>query len=178
MYKRQGKTVLLPCDDPEWSNFTRFFAQNFETLGLKKLISTSYARNSKIAKYNNAYHQISLFELQSPNYNETISESRGKIFTLERDKDNSGAIDFEDIEWQYPVSYTHLDVYKRQILNLTPLLERKPKALSGGEKQRVALGRAIVRQPKVFLMDEPLSNLDAKLQMCIRDRVSSAIKMN
>ncbi len=39
----RGKTVLLPCDDPEWSNFTRFFAQNFELLGLKKLISTSYA---------------------------------------------------------------------------------------------------------------------------------------
>ena len=43
----QGKTVLLPCDDPEWSNFTRYFAQNFETLGLKKLISTSYAIDSK-----------------------------------------------------------------------------------------------------------------------------------
>ena len=43
----RGKTVLLPCDDPEWSNFTRFFAQNFETLGLKKLISTSYAPEAK-----------------------------------------------------------------------------------------------------------------------------------
>ena len=43
----QGKTVLLPCDDPEWSNFTRFFAQNFERFGLKKLISTSYAVESK-----------------------------------------------------------------------------------------------------------------------------------
>ncbi|MFI3257044.1 MAG: adenine-specific methyltransferase EcoRI family protein, partial [Spirochaetales bacterium] len=43
----KDKTVLLPCDDPEWSNFTRFFAQNFESLGLKKLISTSYAPDSK-----------------------------------------------------------------------------------------------------------------------------------
>ena len=43
----KDKVVLLPCDDPEWSNFTRFFAQNFETLGLKKLISTSYATESK-----------------------------------------------------------------------------------------------------------------------------------
>ncbi len=43
----RGKTVLLPCDDPEWSNFTRFFAQNFERFGLKKLISTSYAFDSK-----------------------------------------------------------------------------------------------------------------------------------
>ena len=47
----RGKTVLLPCDDPEWSNFTRFFAQNFETLGLKKLISTSYAPDAKKEKY-------------------------------------------------------------------------------------------------------------------------------
>ncbi len=43
----RDKVVLLPCDDPEWSNFTRFFAQNFERLGLKKLISTSYAVESK-----------------------------------------------------------------------------------------------------------------------------------
>lgn len=43
----RGKTVLLPCDDPEWSNFTIFFAQNFARLGLKKLISTSYAPASK-----------------------------------------------------------------------------------------------------------------------------------
>lgn len=97
----RGKTVLLPCDDPEWSNFTRFFAQNFEALGLKKLISTSYARDSKIEKYNNAYHQISLFELQSPNYDESISDTCGKIFTLERDADGSGAIDIDDLEWDY-----------------------------------------------------------------------------
>ncbi len=46
----RGKTVLLPCDDPEWSKFTRFFAENFEHLGLKKLISTSYAAASKRAR--------------------------------------------------------------------------------------------------------------------------------
>ena len=43
----RGKTILLPCDDPEWSNFTKYFAQNFKTFGLKKLISTSYALDSK-----------------------------------------------------------------------------------------------------------------------------------
>jgi len=43
----RDKTVLCPCDDPEWSNFTRFFAQNFEMLGIKKLISTSYALEAK-----------------------------------------------------------------------------------------------------------------------------------
>ena len=47
----RDKTVLLPCDDPEWSNFTRFFAQNFERLGLKKLISTSYAGLRRKARY-------------------------------------------------------------------------------------------------------------------------------
>ena len=46
----RGKMVLLPCDDPEWSNFTKFFAQNFERFGLKKLISTSYAAESKKTK--------------------------------------------------------------------------------------------------------------------------------
>ncbi len=55
-----------------------------------------------------------------------------------------------------------------EILGLTQYLDRKPKALSGGQRQRVALGRAIVRDAKVFLMDEPLSNLDAKLRVAMR----------
>ena len=55
-----------------------------------------------------------------------------------------------------------------EILGLVPYLSRKPKALSGGQRQRVALGRAIVRNAKVFLMDEPLSNLDAKLRVQMR----------
>jgi multiple sugar transport system ATP-binding protein len=54
------------------------------------------------------------------------------------------------------------------LLRISELLERKPKQLSGGQAQRVALGRAIVREPKAFLMDEPLSNLDAKLRMYMR----------
>lgn len=55
-----------------------------------------------------------------------------------------------------------------EILEITPYLDRKPKALSGGQRQRVALGRAIVREAKVFLLDEPLSNLDAKLRVHMR----------
>src|SRR3977135_3752617 len=51
-----------------------------------------------------------------------------------------------------------------QVLDLTPHLDRRPANLSGGQRQRVAMGRAIVRSPKAFLMDEPLSNLDAKLR--------------
>src|SRR3954471_222869 len=60
-----------------------------------------------------------------------------------------------------------------KILDLTQYLERKPKALSGGQRQRVAMGRAIVRKPQVFLMDEPLSNLDAKLRVSTRTQIAS-----
>ena len=60
-----------------------------------------------------------------------------------------------------------------RILDLDQLLDRKPKALSGDERQRVAMGRAIVRSPKVFLMDEPLSNLDAKLRVQMRTEISA-----
>ncbi|MBL8129828.1 MAG: ABC transporter ATP-binding protein [Chloroflexia bacterium] len=55
-----------------------------------------------------------------------------------------------------------------QVVQISELLERKPRALSGGQRQRVALGRAIIRRPSVFLMDEPLSNLDAKLRLHTR----------
>ena len=60
-----------------------------------------------------------------------------------------------------------------QLLDLEPFLDRKPKALSGGQRQRVAMGRAIVRSPQVFLMDEPLSNLDAKLRVQTRAQIAS-----
>ncbi|NYG07172.1 multiple sugar transport system ATP-binding protein [Phycicoccus badiiscoriae] len=60
-----------------------------------------------------------------------------------------------------------------KILDLEAYLERKPKALSGGQRQRVAMGRAIVRSPQVFLMDEPLSNLDAKLRVQTRTQIAS-----
>jgi multiple sugar transport system ATP-binding protein len=60
-----------------------------------------------------------------------------------------------------------------KILDLEQYLERKPKALSGGQRQRVAMGRAIVRSPQVFCMDEPLSNLDAKLRVSTRTQIAS-----
>jgi multiple sugar transport system ATP-binding protein len=60
-----------------------------------------------------------------------------------------------------------------QMLQLEDYLNRKPKALSGGQRQRVAMGRAIVRKPQVFLMDEPLSNLDAKLRVQTRSQIAT-----
>src|SRR6185503_5968223 len=59
-----------------------------------------------------------------------------------------------------------------RLLELEPFLKRKPRALSGGQRQRVAMGRAIIRHPSVFLMDEPLSNLDAKLRVQMRTEIA------
>lgn len=94
----RGKTVLLPCDDPEWSNFTKFFAQNFEFLGLKKIISTSYAPESK--KYKTAY-QPTLFETSQPYFSADKSKTCGKIFVLTDDVTGDGRINIDDLQWQY-----------------------------------------------------------------------------
>jgi Adenine-specific methyltransferase EcoRI len=94
----KDKTVLLPCDDPEWSNFTKFFAQNFERLGLKKLISTSYAPDSKTYK---SGYMPSLFETNDPQYDRTKTNIKGKIFTLTHDKTGDGRVDVNDLEWRY-----------------------------------------------------------------------------
>lgn len=94
----RGKTVLLPCDDPEWSNFTKYFAQNFERLGLKKLISTSYAVESK--KYKGAY-QPTLFETSAPYYDKVKTVQNGKIFILTHDKKGDRKVNVDDLEWHY-----------------------------------------------------------------------------
>lgn len=94
----RDKTVLLPCDDPEWSNFTKYFAQNFQRLGLKRLISTSYAVESK--KYNVPYTP-SMFETESPIFNPNKTKTNGKIFVLDRDVNGDGKIDVNDLKWDY-----------------------------------------------------------------------------
>jgi hypothetical protein len=94
----RDKTLLLPCDDPEWSNFTKYFAQNFARLGLKKLISTSYAPDSKPKDLN---LQLSLFETQSPKFDKTKARLNGKIYTLTRDRTGDLKINVEDLEWEY-----------------------------------------------------------------------------
>ncbi|HEX8946943.1 MAG TPA: adenine-specific methyltransferase EcoRI family protein [Candidatus Paceibacterota bacterium] len=94
----RGKTVLLPCDDPEWSNFTKFFAQNFERFGLKKLISTSYAAESKTYKSN---YTPTLFETSDPQYDKNKTVKNGKIFTLTGDETGDGVVDVNDLKWRY-----------------------------------------------------------------------------
>lgn len=94
----RDKTILLPCDDPEWSNFTRFFAQNFERYGIKKLISTSYATESKPYE---TFYQPSLFEEESPKFDRNKTRVKGKIFTLDRDTNGDKKIDIDDLEWDY-----------------------------------------------------------------------------
>ena len=94
----RGKTVLLPCDDPEWSNFTRYFAQNFETLGLKKLISTSFAPESKTYKCG---YQLSLFETESPKFDKDKTKTHGKIFVLTEDTTGDGVTNLDDLQWDY-----------------------------------------------------------------------------
>lgn len=88
----RGKTILLPCDDPEWSNFTKYFASNFTRFGIKKLISTSYAEGA-------SNREISLFESESPIFDKKKHNTHGKLYTVTRDKDHSGRIDTDDIEF-------------------------------------------------------------------------------
>jgi hypothetical protein len=87
----RGKTILLPCDDPEWSNFTRYFAANFQRFGLKKLISTSYTKSA-------GSRQLTLFEANSEAYDPELHESHGKLFVLEGDTDGNGIVDPDDIQ--------------------------------------------------------------------------------
>lgn len=95
----RGKTLLLPCDDPEWSNFTKFFALHFADLGLKKLISTSYAPESN---FSSTFYEPTLFETQDPAYDEVKSRERGRVFTLTpEDVSGDGRIDIEDLRWEY-----------------------------------------------------------------------------
>ena len=94
----RDKTILLPCDDPEWSNFTKFFAQNFERFGIKELISTSYAHSSK---HLNTPYTPSLFESTDKRFDEDKSYNKGKIFRLRRDINGDSRINIDDLEWAY-----------------------------------------------------------------------------
>lgn len=90
----RGKTILLPCDDPEWSNFTKFFALHFADFGLKKLISTSYAHDDNAPS---GYEPPTLFDEPT-----TEGEQRGRVFTLlPEDLSGDGRVDIDDLRWEY-----------------------------------------------------------------------------
>lgn len=93
----KGKTILLPCDDPEWSNFTLYFAQNFSELGLKKVISTSYAPDSKKLKE----YVPTLFESEDEKFDSKKAQIKGNIFILDKDINGDGLINHEDLHWEY-----------------------------------------------------------------------------
>ena len=93
-----NKTVLLPCDDPEWSNFTLYFAQNFKKLKLRKVISTSYAADSKDKSIP---YEPTLFERDSQDFDQSRTRRNGKIFVLDHDINKNGRIDIDDIQWSY-----------------------------------------------------------------------------
>ena len=94
----RDKTILLPCDDPKFSNFTKFFALKFEDYGLKKLISTSYAVNSKKFK---TPVQLSLWEQNFPQYDPTIDDLRGKIYTLDSESIKTNKYPPDALQWDY-----------------------------------------------------------------------------
>ena len=95
---------------------------------------------------------------------------------VKRDKNGEPVLDNDGKQIPIMRKYTKAEIDEKvrhaaKILAIDEYLERKPKALSGGQRQRVALGRTIVRNPKVFLLDEPLSNLDAKLRATMRSEI-------
>lgn len=95
----RGKTVLLPCDDPEWSNFAKFFALHFMDYGMKKLISTSYAPNSNAGLPS---YQPTRFEMKSPGFDATKTQENGKKFVLEpNDLNGDGVVNIDDLQWEY-----------------------------------------------------------------------------
>jgi len=95
----RGKTVLLPCDDPDWSNFAKFFALHFMDFGMKKLISTSYAPDSNPAS---GRYSPSAREIDDPRFDAGKTRANGKKFTLEpTDINGDGVVNIEDLRWEY-----------------------------------------------------------------------------
>lgn len=95
----RDKVILLPCDDPEWSNFAKFFALHFQDLGIEKLISTSYAPDSNPAIDD---YQPTLFEMESPAFDPAKTQAHGKKFVLDRtDVNGDGRVDIDDLRWEY-----------------------------------------------------------------------------
>lgn len=109
----RDKTILLPCDDPEWSNFTRYFALNFQLFGIRRLISTSYAPDAKAAKYglqpplfpedafSGTYGVGGANRQSQPPSLRDLWQTHGRIFVLDRDVNGDNRIDIDDLRWEY-----------------------------------------------------------------------------
>lgn len=89
----RNKIILMPCDDPEWSNFVRFFATNFKRYGIKALISTSYAESGTNDK-------LTDIEKNSPYYDAKKHKTHGKLFVMTGDMNGDGKIDSDDVSFQ------------------------------------------------------------------------------
>ena len=113
-------------------------------------------QNYALYPHLSAYDNIA-FGLKMRKIEDTVTDKNGNVKTIKRHL-NKQEID-EKVQWA------------AEILGIKELLSRKPGEMSGGQMQRVALGRAIVRGPKLFLLDEPLSNLDAKLRTSMRSEI-------
>lgn len=150
-------------------------------LKLRKIPSNVYDKNGKqVFTFNK--EKVKELKREIVNLNKNLKkaseeESVNLISSIENLKEEivkvKNTLDVPKIKW---VHYPKEEIDRRvnnaaEILGLTDYLDRKPKALSGGQRQRVALGRSIVRDAKVFLMDEPLSNLDAKLRVQMRSEI-------
>ena len=95
----RGKTVLLPCDDPGWSNFTKYFAERFEYLGITKLISTAYAPKANLE---GAFYEAEDAVIHAAHYDPALDYERGKIFVLDgTDLNSDGRVDKSDFRWDY-----------------------------------------------------------------------------
>jgi hypothetical protein len=95
----RDRVILLPCDDPEWSNFAKFFALHFADYGVKKLISTSYAPDSNPA---GEYYRPTLFETEAPQFDDLKARTNGKKFVLEpTDLNGDNLVNIDDLRWEY-----------------------------------------------------------------------------
>lgn len=90
----KDKTILLPCDDPEWSNFTKYFIANFTKFGLKKIISTSYAKSA-----GNKF--ISELERNSPNFDKQKNKTHGKLFIFDKSNITSSQVNYNNVDFIY-----------------------------------------------------------------------------
>lgn len=138
-----------------------------------KLVNDVEPKDRDIAM---VFQNYALYPHMTVYENMAFSLKLRRVDDIKRDKDGQPILDKDGNQIPIKRKYTTQEIHDKvmhaaHILAIEEYLDRKPKALSGGQRQRVALGRTIVRNPKVFLLDEPLSNLDAKLRAAMRSEI-------